>query len=237
MSGSAEWLICASRDEAAERAADLLAGALELALDKRARASLLVSGGSTPGPCYQRLAREPLDWAQIDVGLVDERWVDEDDPASNARLIRQTLLQDAAAEATFAPMKTAHADPLQGLSEAEARYGALAYPFDAVLLGMGPDGHTASLFPRAAGLVEALELGNPKLLAAIDAAGASVAGDNTLRMTLTLSAIASARTLVLLITGEDKRAVLDQARAADPLDMPIRAVLGAAPHLQIIWSP
>ena len=127
--------------------------ALEGELAMRGRARLLVSGGSTPAPVYQALARQSLDWAKVEIALVDERWLPIGDPDSNARLIEETLLVAQASVAKFTPIR------MPGLDFAGAVLAAnqSSSPATIALLGMGPDGHTASLFPNMHNLDQALD--------------------------------------------------------------------------------
>jgi len=175
-------IICATVEDWAERITADIANRLAASLERRKRASLLVSGGSTPAPIYARLQKEDLDWANIDIALVDERWVEPDHPASNARLIHKTLKQGPAGLANFTGMKTSHSSPPLALETVISRYNALAYPFDVVVLGMGNDGHTASLFPQAEGLDHAMNC--PEKVAAITAKKSAVTGEHTQRMSL-----------------------------------------------------
>lgn len=200
-------------------------------------ATVLLSGGSSPGPLYQRLAQAPLDWDQVTVALVDERWVTPDHEASNERLLRETLLQHRAAGAALAGMKTAAPTPQQGQGECNARYAALPAPYTVCLLGMGSDGHAASLFPHADGLQEALE--SREYCAAIRAQPTEAAGGIVQRMTMTPWAILQSRTLILMFTGEDKWQVYQRARADGAVaDMPVRCFLRQqAPDLQLYWAP
>ena len=118
-------------------------------LARRGQALLVVSGGSTPVPFFQALCRQSLDWSRVTITLADERWVGTDDPRSNERLVREHLLQGAAACAEFVSLTTVDETPSQGCSALEARLSALAWPATVTVLGMGADGHTASLFPVA----------------------------------------------------------------------------------------
>ena len=226
------------RDSLVTSLADKLAAVLENAIADRGEACLLVSGGSTPKPVYRALASRPLDWSKVTVALVDERWVDADHPASNEQFIRQNLLIDAAAEAKFVAMKTAAATAQLGLEECLCRYQGLPAQPDLCLLGMGPDGHTASLFPHATGLDAGLANGADRCVA-ITARQSDVTGVHTERMSLSAAAILGCRHIVLLITGEEKLAVYRQALSGpDALEMPVRAVLRQTQTpVSVYWSP
>src|SRR5690349_7448808 len=215
----------------AERVADRLrAGLLE-----RDFALLAVSGGRTPLRFFDLLSQAALDWSRVQVTLVDERWVDEHDPRSNARLVREHLLCHAAAAATFVPLYTGAASPEEGQAEASRRVHALPLPFDAVVLGMGLDGHTASFFPGGDQLEAALD---PNLPSGALPMRASGAGEP--RITLTLPTLLETRQLFLHIEGEDKRQVLARARSGqgDGAHYPVRAVLERSPvPVAVYWCP
>lgn len=212
-----------------------VAGQLRAGVRERGRALLAVSGGTTPAAFFACLAREELDWARVCVTLVDERWVAAADARSNARLVQSTLLQHGAAAARFVPLYTGAATPELGLAEAEARIGALPLPFDAVVLGMGDDGHTASFFPGGDHLDAALNLqGSARVLPM----RAPAAGEP--RITLSLPTLLDTRALYLLIAGADKRKVFDAALrgAGAAATYPIRAVLDQQRvPVTVYWSP
>lgn len=222
-------------------AVDTIRDALMRDLAAHERALLLLSGGSTPAPVYRALSAADLDWNRIDVSLADDRWVAADDAASNARLAASTLLQGRAARARFWPL-VEQRDLEADVPIADAMKAAVArtnrrwkdsgcVPSIAVL-GMGEDGHTASLFPGAQGLDHALSTQQP--YAAIDAHGCPGAGVLPLRISLTASGLASARHRLMLLRGENKRAVL--ARAAAPgaiAEYPVRAAF--AETLDVLW--
>lgn len=212
--------------------ADTLA-ALRHDLDRQSRARLLVSGGTTPGPVYRALAKRPFNWAKVEVALVDERWLPAGDPGSNAHLIRETLLTDHAAAAHFQTMITSN----RNLDEAVHAANDAAAPASVALLGMGADGHTASLFPHMRGLADALASAADYV--EVDASGCSGAGPWPRRISLTPAGLAKAAMRILLIRGEQKRDLIGRALAdTDPGELPIRAAfsLPGAP-LQIHWCP
>ena len=200
----------------------------------RGQASLVVSGGSTPVPFFAALSELALDWTQVTITLADERWVDPSEAGSNEHLVRQHLLQNRAAMARFVGLKTGAVTAVQGEKECADRLALLPRPFDALILGMGNDGHTASLFPQAARLGEALALESGKLCLAITPPAAPHE-----RMTLTLPALLQSRQIILHIVGVDKRAVYERAMADGPVaQMPIRAVLGqTASPVMVFWCP
>lgn len=211
--------------------------ALQLALDEREQASFLVSGGSSPAPLYQRLSQIALDWKNIHVALVDERWVEPGHAKSNQTFVEKNLLQHQAAQAPYTAMKNSAASAAEGLAECEQAYRKLPGPFDLTVLGMGPDGHTASLFPHAEGLDEALSTDD--LCVAINAQQSDVTGEFTERMTLSLAGILQSRRLVLLITGDEKLQALRAAQDGDDVRaMPVRAVLqqNRVP-ITLYWAP
>ncbi|MGZ4958352.1 MAG: 6-phosphogluconolactonase [Methylomonas sp.] len=212
---------------------------LSESLSKNGTATLLVSGGSTPAPLYEALSKFDLAWKKIKVALVDERWVDQEHAASNEALIKRTLLINNAKAATFTGMKTGAKRAAEGQAETEAKYRVLPQPFTVAIVGMGNDGHTASLFPHAEGLREALNIDNDQLTAAITAQQSPVTGPNTERLTLTLSALLKCDRLIILLTGEDKLAVFDQAMKPGSVeDMPIRALLNQEEvPVELYWAP
>lgn len=213
--------------------------ALNEAIEDRGEASFMVSGGSTPEPLYKSLSNVDLDWASVYVALVDERWVDFDHDKSNEAFTVKHLIQNKAAVANLVGMKNTAATAEEGLADCEAAYQQLAQPFDITILGMGSDGHTASLFPHAKGLDAALNPVSNELCAAIIANQSEVTGAITERMTLTLAGLLRSKSLLLLITGDEKLAVLRQAQAGTDInEMPIRAVLQQQQvPVMIYWAP
>lgn len=210
-----------------------IATALQADLDSSGRARLLVSGGSTPAPVYRALARLPLDWAKIGIALVDERWLPVAGPDSNARLIQENLLVDQAAAAHFEAMLV----PDSRLQESVIAANRDFMPASVAVLGMGPDGHTASLFPHMRGLDQALS--SDAAYVAVDASGCPGAGPWPQRISMTPAGLAKTSRRILLIRGEHKRLVLQRALdGTDLQELPVRFVISmpGAPLL-VHWCP
>jgi 6-phosphogluconolactonase len=201
--------------------ANAIAGELGGFLRREGRASLSVPGGTTPGPIFDTLSGVDLDWSRVAVFLNDERWVSEDSPRSNTRLLRERLLVGRAAAAQLVPLHAsteAPEDALDRLAEGIAPH----LPISVLLLGMGADMHTASLFPGADRLADALSDHAPILLAMrADAAGEP-------RVTLTAPVLKGAMSIHVLITGPEKRAALERAQGLPVMDAPVKSVLGNA---------
>ena len=215
-------------------AAVAISSALARDLQERPRARLLLSGGSTPAPVYEALSKAPLEWERVDVARVDERWLLPDAPDSNSRQIREALLHDRAAAARFENI------PRPGRSIEEAVSAANLHaqtPPGVVVLGMGEDGHTASLFPRMHNLESALQSRAPYVQ--VDATGCPGAGRFLRRISLTPAGLAPAHTRLLLIRGESKRKLLERVLGGDdPLEYPARiAFLTPGAPLHIHWCP
>jgi 6-phosphogluconolactonase len=213
--------------------------ALREAIEDRGEATFMVSGGSTPEPLYKALSNSDLDWESIYVALVDERWVDFEHDKSNEAFTVKHLIQNKASIANLVGMKNSAETAAEGLEDCESAYQQLAQPFDVTILGMGSDGHTASLFPHAQGLDAALNPDSEQLCAAIIAHQSEVTGAITERMTLTLAGLLCSKSLILLITGQEKLDVLRAAQAGtDIKEMPIRAVLQQQKVPVIVyWAP
>jgi 6-phosphogluconolactonase len=215
------------REALAMGLADRLASALRACLDTQDRASLCVPGGTSPGDTFAILSGAALDWSRIDVLLGDERWVPEGHPRSNTALLRRTLLIGKAAAATHIPLVSDAPTPEAGLPALlPGVEGAL--PLSVLLLGIGTDGHTASLFPGGDTLAAAMGSDAPALMA-MRAPGAEEP-----RVTLTAPVLHGAMATHMIAMGKEKREALERAARADPMDMPAAAFLGEA---TIHWAP
>jgi len=198
-----------SAKELAESLADFIANKLKTSIDSTGKASLVLSGGSTPKPLFEALRTKSISWENVTVTLADERWVPESDSDSNAAFIKNTLLQDNAASAKFVSLYKDGASPHEGVASIHEQLQAVAQPFSVVVLGMGGDGHTASLFPDAPGTEEAMRE-TESLVSIVEPETVPQA-----RITLTLAALMNTDCQLLHITGADKRKLVDEV-LADP---------------------
>ncbi len=236
--GSEPALIAfSSPEQMAARLSDLIEAMIERAVAAQGLATIALSGGSTPAPLYQALAARAVDWPNVAVTLVDERFVPPSEKGSNEAFVRSTFLQGFAAKSRFVGLWNEAASLEAAAKEAAARIGSLVRPFDVVVLGMGPDGHTASWFPHADGLREALA-GDAPLVAPVRARKSTVTGDQVDRLTLSLRAITDARLIILMMTGEDKRSAFEKFVGVGAVeDAPVRAILRARPDIWVSWAP
>jgi 6-phosphogluconolactonase len=220
-------------EELATGLVDWTAGRLRGSIAARGVALLIVSGGKSPARFFDRLSNVDLDWTRVAITLADERRVADDSSRSNARLVRERLLRNRAEAASFTPLADVRLPEDQELAAASARIANLPMPADVVVLGMGDDGHTASWFPGADGLAEAMDPAARQLVAPIVAPDAPEP-----RLTLTGRVILRARAIALEIQGEAKLATFAAALAPGPEEaMPVRAVLrGAADRLTLFMS-
>jgi 6-phosphogluconolactonase len=224
-----------SRDELAAGLAARVKAALEEAISLRGRAVLAVSGGSTPVMFFQALSKLDMAWEQVTVILVDERMVPASHARSNAKLVREHLLQGPAASAFFVPMYSGAFDEGDAAHRIETvMKRAQLVPADFAILGMGGDGHTASYFPGGDHLADAIDPAQAALVLPMHAEGA---GET--RLTLTLPVLLAARDIALHIEGQEKRAVLDRALAdgTRALDMPVRALFeNSVKPVEVFWA-
>jgi 6-phosphogluconolactonase len=210
----------ANRTELAKALANRVAAALSAGITRNGSAILAVSGGTTPQLFFQHLSKREIAWEKVSITLVDERSLPETSDRSNARLVRLALLQNHAAKARFVPL---YANP------SAERLGA----FDACILGMGNDGHTASFFPGGNTLAEAINPATTKSLITMEAPGAGEP-----RITFTLPRLTKAKFLALHIEGAEKSRVLATAIAGDDkMQMPVRAVLASSTPIDLYCCP
>lgn len=218
--------------------AHALAGEVKVDLDEaitvRGVASLVVSGGTTPRRLFGVLSEEQLQWQKVWITLADERWVDIGDVASNERLVREHLLINAAAAAHFVGLKNPAPTPEAGADWASRALTRVPHPYDVIMLGMGQDGHTASLFPGSLALSRALDATTPAGCVAVNALTAPHA-----RVSLNLAALLDSRRIVLHIEGDAKWQVYQRARApGSPAEMPVRAILQQKEvPVDVYWCP
>lgn len=207
---------------------------LEEAMAARGQASLVVSGGRTPVKLFEQLRTEALDWSKAWVTLSDERWVETASPASNEKLVREALLTGPAAAAHFVGLKNPAPAPEAGADWATRALTRVPHPFDVVLLGMGEDGHTASLFPGSLALNKALDRSSPPGCIAINSLTAPHA-----RLSLNLAALLDTRRVILHIEGESKWRVYQRAKAPGPVaELPVRAFLHQKEvPVDVYWAP
>lgn len=208
----------------ARQLADDLAGKMREAIEARGRVCIAVSGGSTPVKFFEELSKRQLDWSKVRITLVDERWVDEENAASNARLVREHLLQNEASQGYFLPLKNKSADPVNGFMECENKLHELMVRLDFAVLGMGNDGHTASWFPESSALSKCLDEGNAAWCSPVTDEPTGLA-----RMTLTWGLLSACRHLYLHFEGDEKNTVFAQAGIESEHQnisaMPVRTVL------------
>jgi 6-phosphogluconolactonase len=214
------------RDMLAIDLANILAGEIKTCLLTHDQASLVVPGGTTPGPIFDVLCAADLDWSRVHVLPSDERWVAPDDSRSNARLIRERLLVNRAAKATLVPLYAEAEQPEQVL-DTIATTVQPELPISVLLLGMGADMHTASMFPGVDGLRAALDP---------DAGPLAIMRPQSVpeaRITLTAAALDGALSKHLVIFGADKRTALDMATSLPPEQAPVNAVLSG---ITVHWA-
>lgn len=194
---------------------------LQHAIEQRGRAAIAVSGGSSPIPLFKKLSEQPLAWNKVYITLVDDRWVDTTHQDSNENLVMKHLLINNAKMANFIGFKNNAPTPFAGEEYTQEKLREIPLPFDVVILGMGEDGHTASLFPHAENLHHGLDMNSGKLVVGMVPLTAPHE-----RMTLTLPAILNSHHIYLLLNGKSKKQVLEKAlQGSDVDEMPIRAVL------------
>jgi 6-phosphogluconolactonase len=217
-------------DGAADAAADAIVGQLSKPGPKR----LLVTGGRGPGPVYDRLADTELDWANVTVTLSDDRFVPLAAPESNEAMVRARLLQRCAAAARLVPLNGSEPTPAAAAAAIEPAIRALL-PFDAGLLGMGPDGHIASLYATSVGVAAALDPDGAQLAVGVTSPGWE---PYVPRVSLTGRALFDAGLVILVVGGEQKRRVIEQVLADAAFAPPVSALIRQQRSpVRILWSP
>ena len=215
-------------------AVDLSQNISEILLEtikKRGRVSMAVSGGSTPISLFKVLSHLGLDWSKVDLTLVDDRWVSSDHKDSNELLVRSNLIRNKAANVNFIPLKNDASTAKEGRASSEEALHSFSLPFDIVILGMGTDGHTASLFPCSEEINSAMDLNNNDFLVATTPTSAPYE-----RLGMTAKAIMDAKSVFLHLNGSSKLHTLEKAMdLKDAYKMPIYGFLENG--LDIYWSP
>jgi 6-phosphogluconolactonase len=221
-----------TRDEASVAAADRIATALVRRLDGQGAASLVVSGGTTPARCFNALSQLDLAWNKVGVLASDERWVPGTDDASNEKLIRETLLVERAAAADFLAYYAPQTTIEERCVDLNAEIRLVPFPFACALLGMGTDGHFASLFPDADNLEAGLDLDSQTLCLPV-----MTEASPHPRITLTLSALSRSDEVVLLFFGDDKKTIYEKAKAGNARYPVTRLLKQKRAPVHVYWAP
>lgn len=219
-------------DALAVRLAEQIGTILRTAIAQKGYAAIAVSGGRTPQPLFEALNKLELAWDKVTITLVDERWVPPEHPQSNARLVHEHLLKNHAQDAQFIPLYMDNFSVESAVTERNAALSTIPLPLDIAILGMGEDGHTASFFPHALQLNEALD--SEQACCFVHPSDAPFE-----RITLTLKTLLKTSHLFLHISGAAKLPVLVSAlEGSDTVSMPVRALLHQQVRpVQILWSP
>lgn len=216
-----EFHVFGDREEFTLKATTFIREAIETRLSFAQTFKIALSGGSTPKPIYELLSKVKLNWSRVNSTLTDDRITDGPD-GSNAEMVRNLLVQNAAAEMNFQPLQ-ANSSFLSG--------------FDLSILGMGTDGHTASWFPGSPDLREALNPNTGRDVMMFNAKGCPGAGSYPNRLTMTLPAVLNSQSILLLLTGEEKRRVFQDAVNKSVYEAPVKALLASGPRLTVMWAP
>jgi 6-phosphogluconolactonase len=222
------------RQGTCDAVASALAASVRAAHNEGRRARIALSGGLSPAPAYRAFARLDLDWSRVDIALVDDRWVDFENAGSNEAMVRDVF--SGTVGVTIYGMKSAETTPFAAQATLDGIYATLR-PFDGVVLGMGPDAHTASWFVGSPQLGACLAADTDQTVLGVDASAAPVSGDYPLRMTLTLPPVAEAGQIILLLYGADKKQILNQALHTPVTQAPIRAAIQASgDRCVVFWA-
>lgn len=213
----------------AQAAAAAVQAALSAAIAERGAAVLVATGGRSPAPVYDLLAQAPIDWGSVTVTLSDDRFVAPTSPDSNERLVRDRLLVAKAASARFTPLSFDVANVREAALRAEPEVKALA-PYDVMLLGMGEDGHVASLIPGSPVMDEGMNPAGERFCLGVPA---GVGSPPVARVTMTMPALLQARLILVLISGETKREIIESGGG-----LPVHALLEQAKApVRVLWTP
>lgn len=224
----------ANKEQTNEYFAQSLIAAASYAIETKGFANIALSGGSTPKNAYIELAKANIDWSKVNIALVDDRWVNIQNDASNEKMIKEAFKDT---KANIISMTTDDASPFDGIEKIEERYKNLR-SFDAIALGMGNDGHTASWFPSLENLDEIMSSDNQNTICAIDAKDSEIAKDTaTLRISLTMPPIKEAPMNILLIFGDKKLEILENGLENNNLSLPIVRLINEAPeNFAVFWA-
>ena len=213
--------------------ADKVSAILQQAIALKGKASIAVSGGSTPKGFFKVLSNKDIDWKKVTITLADERWVDINDDDSNTRLVHENLLQNKAAKAKFFHLKQGEVLCDEILAELNLAADNTLLPLDVLILGMGEDGHTASLFPCSTQIKQALDINNENALMKVQPTTAPHQ-----RITFSFASLSQSKNIFLHVCGDNKKQVLDKALNGDDVfDMPIRKFLQTDNiNTQVYWA-
>ena len=202
------------------------------AVNAKGKASIAVSGGSTPKGFFTALSAMDLPWSNITITLADERWVNFDSDASNTRLVHENLLQNKAASAKFFHLKQGDELTPETLNDLNVAADSTLLPLDVLILGMGEDGHTASLFPCSDQIDACLADNTPSLLRVVPETAPNE------RISFSFASLKQSKNTILHISGAAKKTVLNKALAETNIkEMPIRAFLQDAEiNTQVFWA-
>jgi len=226
---AASWHTYPDPCACAQALADAAAAALSIAIGRNGRAGLAVSGGRSPILFFEALSEASLPWRQVDITLVDERFVPPTHPDSNEHLVRTHLLRGPARDARFTGLVRLPGDLPGSVAQANRNAG----PLTLTVLGMGEDGHTASLFPGASQLADGLDPASTARYLHVTPPDAPHE-----RISMTLPAIMSSGGIIISIAGQAKRAVLEHALRGTNPALPISYVVNKeGAHIDVYWHP
>jgi len=213
--------------------ADKVSEILQQAISLKGKASIAVSGGSTPKGFFKVLSHKDIDWKKVTITLADERWVNINSDASNTRLVHENLLQNNASSAKFFHLKQGEVLCDETLADLNVAANNALLPLDVLILGMGEDGHTASLFPCSTQIEKALDSNNENALMTVEPTTAPHQ-----RITFSFASLSQSKNVFLHLCGDNKKQVLDKALNGDDVfDMPIRKFLHADNiDTQVYWT-